>query len=278
MKYISVEEAYTEDFGLFSVLAFPQRWNDLAVYKMPESGRPDSGFMLVTDCSITMISGERTVKAEVGQIVYLPMGAKYESRFSAKCNSDGNRGNITNYLLNFIPKNADGEVLNFSDEIRVITPKDSARLGTMFREICEKSENAAYPTSLLKSLAYSVIAEISRQTREAEYGFGKSKNVFAAADYIGRLCFRGDIKISEIAESCHVSEATLRRMFIAEFGIPPKDYINNLRISRARQLLESGDVSVAEVAYLCGFEDASYFSRFFKKQTGKKPMEIQEKQ
>lgn len=278
MKYISVEEAYTEDYGLFSVLAFPQRWNDLAVYKMPEQGRKDCGFMLVTDCSITMVSGEKSINAEVGQIVYLPMGAKYESRFCAKCNSGDKKGNITDYLLNFIPRDADGEILNFSREIRVITPKDSAKLVEMFREICEKSENAMYPASRLKALAYSIIAEISRQIREADNGSGRSNTVFAAADYIASHLFKEEVRISDIAKICHVSEATLRRMFISEFALSPKDYINGLRITRARQLLESGDMSVAEVASLCGFDEASYFSRFFKKKTGKKPMEIQKKQ
>ena len=85
MKYISLENALSEDFGIFSVVAFPQKWNDQSVYRMPDKGRPDNGFMYITDCENIMTSGTKTVKAGVGQIVYLPMGAKYEAQFFAKC-------------------------------------------------------------------------------------------------------------------------------------------------------------------------------------------------
>lgn len=272
MKYISVEDAYTEDFGVFSVLAFPQRWSNGSIYRMPENGRPDSGFMYITDCENTMLQNGKEIKAGIGQIVYLPMGAKYEARFCAKCNSCGKKENITNYLLNFVLKNADGETLNLSQDIRVITPKDSGKIGEMFRNICE---NGVYSPINIKTLAYSVIAEISKQTREDTGKFGKNRTVFKAAEYISEHCLKEEIKVSEISDICHVSQSTLRRMFISEFGKSPKDYINGLRISRAKQLLESGDLSVAEIACLCGFEDASYFSRFFKKHTGKKPAELQ---
>lgn len=270
MRYISVEDAYTEDFGLFSVLAFPQRWNDGSVYKMPEKGRPDSGFMYITDCENTMLSGGREIKGGIGQIVYLPMGARYEARFFAKCNSGGKKGNVTNYLLNFVLKDSDGETVNLSEDIRVITPKDSGKFGEMFRSICE---NGTYSPINIKTLAYSIIGEISKQTRESVEDFGKNRTFFKAAEYIGEHCFRDEIKVSELAELCHVSEATLRRIFLAETGMPPKDYISSLRLERAKMLLRGGAVEVCEAAQLCGFDDPSYFSRFFKKHTGITPGE-----
>lgn len=270
MKYISLEDAYTEDFGIFSVLAFPQRWNDGSVYRMPEKGRPDSGFMFITDCKNTMLQSGKKIEASVGQIVYLPMGAKYEARFCAKCNSRGKKGNVTNYLLNFVLRDFNGELLNLSEDIRVITPKDSGKLAEMFRSICE---NGIYSPINIKTLAYSIIGEISRQTRESVGETGKNRTFFKAAEYIGEHCLKREIKVSELAEICHVSQATLRRIFLSESGMPPKDYINSLRLERAKTLLRGGVSEVCEVAEMCGFDDPSYFSRFFKKHTGMTPGE-----
>ena len=268
MKYISLENALSEDFGIFSVVAFPQKWNDQSVYRMPDKGRPDNGFMYITDCENIMTSGTKTVKAGVGQIVYLPMGAKYEAQFFAKCNSNGKKGNTTNYLLNFIMKDADGEPLNFSDEIKVFTPNDTAKTGNMFRNICE---GGIYSALSIKTFVYSIIDEISKLARENAGETGKNRIVYKAAEYIGEHCLKQEIMVSELANICHVSQATLRRMFISEFGISPRDYINSMRLDRAKLLLRNGGIEVCEVARLCGFDDPSYFSRFFKKHTGKSP-------
>ena len=48
-------------------------------------------------------------------------------------------------------------------------------------------------------------------------------------------------------------------------------YLNELRISKARQLLSDGTSQISRVAEQCGFHDIYYFSRVFKKYTGTTP-------
>lgn len=55
------------------------------------------------------------------------------------------------------------------------------------------------------------------------------------------------------------------------------EFIKNIRLKKAVQLLESENFNIAEVAYKVGFNDPSYFSRMFKKQYGKAPSEYVEK-
>jgi len=45
-------------------------------------------------------------------------------------------------------------------------------------------------------------------------------------------------------------------------------------ITEAKNLLRSGDKGIAEIAFQLGFENASYFSRLFKKQTGLRPLDF----
>ena len=53
--------------------------------------------------------------------------------------------------------------------------------------------------------------------------------------------------------------------------MPPLEYINRMKISQAKAKLASGLMSVGEVAESLGYSDASYFSRYYKKLTGKSP-------
>lgn len=271
MKCITLEEAYSSDYSIFSVLAFPQRWQEGAVYRMPEKGRPDNGLMFITDCESVMISGGIEIKAHPGQILYLPMGARYDAYFTKCRNSVGESIHITNYLLNFTLRTPDGEPLTFSESIRVFTPADGQKLSIMFDKICKDSLNAAFSPSLLKAEAYGIITEMSKQMLEKSNSHGSPSVLSRAMDYIGEHCLSENVEIKKLSEMLHVSEATLRRIFVSELGMPPKDYINSLRLERAKLLLRNGGVEVCEVARLCGFDDPSYFSRFFKKHTGKTP-------
>lgn len=261
------------DYNLGSVIAFPQHWQDGKSYEMPKDGRPDNGLMYITDCENTMITDNGRIHAVSGQIVYLPKGAKYEAHFSTPNKTAADRS-ITDYLLNFLAYTPDGEPLFFSDEITVITPHDGGKLLLLFEEAAKKSENAVCPPSLMKAIAYEIVTEVSRSSGIGKGRGGTGTAISAALDYVGKNCLQRDVSVSELSELCHVSTATLRRMFVAAVGMPPKEYVSSLRLKRAIILLESGGVSVAEVSRLVGFDDPSYFSRFFKKHTGKNPTDF----
>ena len=94
-----------------------------------------------------------------------------------------------------------------------------------------------------------------------------------AIDYIYTEYTNDNIEISYLSELCNMSESYFRRIFLKNYGISPIKYINNLKIERARELLTSGLYTVSDVAELSGFHDESYFSREFKKHSGKTPKE-----
>ena len=56
-------------------------------------------------------------------------------------------------------------------------------------------------------------------------------------------------------------------------GMPPMQYVNSYRIEKAQTLLKNTDRSITDIALAVGFDDASYFARIFKKQTGMTPRE-----
>jgi len=80
----------------------------------------------------------------------------------------------------------------------------------------------------------------------------------------------------EIAEAIGVSEDYLSRVFSRELGLSPWDYLNRYRVNRARELLARTDASVRSVAHQVGFRDQAYFSRVFRKLSGKSPNAFRE--
>ena len=77
---------------------------------------------------------------------------------------------------------------------------------------------------------------------------------------------------------CSISENYYRRLFRAEFGASPVEYINNKRIAAAKEMLASGYYSVSEIAYECGFAETRYFNAVFKNSTGMSPTQYRQAQ
>ena len=86
--------------------------------------------------------------------------------------------------------------------------------------------------------------------------------------------FREKVTSAQVAKACSMDSFKFSRVFKAAFGITFKEYLMRVRIKEACRLMEKPDISITEVAYLCGFSDASYFSRVFKRFAGVCPSEF----
>ena len=89
--------------------------------------------------------------------------------------------------------------------------------------------------------------------------------------YIDEHISDENLTIPRIAAEMGMSRASFFSRFKELAGISPQDYLIHYRIAHARQQLSAGNMSVAEVAYRCGFSDPKYFSRAFKKIEGISP-------
>ena len=89
--------------------------------------------------------------------------------------------------------------------------------------------------------------------------------------YIIRVSKNENISIKELAALCNLSISTFRRHFIQATGMPPFDYLYDVRIKAARQLLERTDQSVSDVAFSVGYNTFSSFGRHFNKYVGISP-------
>lgn len=86
-----------------------------------------------------------------------------------------------------------------------------------------------------------------------------------------RANYAGLYGVEELSESLGVSKSHLVRAFKAQVGVPPGQYLTEVRIEAAKRLLSFRDYSLDVIASLCGFSGANYLCRVFKQHTGMTP-------
>jgi transcriptional regulator GlxA family with amidase domain len=79
------------------------------------------------------------------------------------------------------------------------------------------------------------------------------------------------LPLSELGRLVNLSPSRLAHLFVRDTGAAPGRYLRHLRLARARALLEESPLSIKEVMARVGVNDASHFTRDFKRQYGASP-------
>lgn len=83
--------------------------------------------------------------------------------------------------------------------------------------------------------------------------------------------YDGELTLAKIAESAAVSENECLRCFRNMIGSTPIQYVKQLRIQKASELLVSTDRKIADIGAECGFQEMSYFAKTFRELKGCTP-------
>jgi AraC-like DNA-binding protein len=126
-------------------------------------------------------------------------------------------------------------------------------------------------------VAWEMIGIIAANAHEEKPASKGPHGVADAAHHILDREFPETITIEQVAQRLGVTRSTVFRHFKEAFGLSPKEYLNDLRLERARRLLEDGRASIKEVAHRSGFETAHHFGRAFHRHFGASPTKYAEK-
>ena len=80
-----------------------------------------------------------------------------------------------------------------------------------------------------------------------------------------------EITLESVLKKFSVNKNTLNNAFNNEMSMSCMAYLEDLRVNRAKKMLQLDDESVSEISRLCGYDDTGYFSKVFKKHTGLTP-------
>lgn len=144
------------------------------------------------------------------------------------------------------------ELVNVYENGLKHTPDDIEKLKTLIYPLCH----------MLQLMKFTVGEASDIQT--------KSKTFDALLAYVQRNVMH-DITLRNIADACGCSESTAAHLFKKYTNRTIKEYILDSRIEYAKKLLRTSDISITNIALLCGFSNSNYFSSVFKKLTGNSP-------
>lgn len=118
----------------------------------------------------------------------------------------------------------------------------------------------------IMSVFYSILHRLSLESTVRNV-------IIPAIKYIESNYKNPKLSNAELAEKCNISEVYFRRVFAESYKTTPKQFVVDIRINKAKQLLSDGLLKVGSVAEQCGFSNQYHFCRLFKEKTGVTPTE-----
>ncbi|RAV14872.1 AraC family transcriptional regulator [Paenibacillus contaminans] len=165
----------------------------------------------------------------------------------------------------------------------VVTIPEPARYEAAFMRLLTVWDNPGVPfrdlrlTSGMLQLMEHVLSGWEKAgSPERSEAYDSARDRFARL--IGHMSVRLHEKLSrgDLAALVSLSPNYLDRAFEREFGLTPMQMLREMRLKRAKQLLEQSEATLEAIADNCGMADASYLCKQYKKQYGMLPGEYRE--
>lgn len=188
--------------------------------------------------------------ALTGDLVYIPADKFYEVEYSGS-------EFIVVHLMD----------CNYT-EAELITTENKDSVTSLFLKMLEhwketRSINKA--NSYLYAIMYKLEEEQNNSLIKKPEEFEK------CIKFLNENFSNTSVKIETLCEYGYISRSSLQRYFLKYMGVAPKQYLLQLRLDKAIDLLANDNKPISEIAADCGFSDEKYFSRAFKANFGFSP-------
>lgn len=208
-----------------------------------------------------------TYDVKTGDIVLIPEGTIHKTMYG--------ESDVTRRLIycdsQYIPPELLRELSSIS---YVYRNKNVSRRVLEMLELIEREYTSPdrYSNDMILHSMHQIFVLLARNmSSEAPRTSGSSYTAQTIA-YI-KENYAQDIRLGDLATRCSVSPEHLSRVFKQDTGFGVSEYITVIRLQRSQLLLKTRpDLSVAEIAGKCGFNDSNYFSTKFKAMYGVSPL------
>lgn len=210
----------------------------------------------MTDDLINAIIGGRTVQAE-------KISSRILERLYVICLGDLDEiKTMTLWITATI-------IRNFSGEERF----SFGEFAEMDMDIINRINEAATADELSDTFR-NLIKRISADLVSSVYP-GASPLIARSLRYI-KSNYTRKIRLTDISAELHVNPSYFSALFSQEMGMTFTDFILDLRISKAKDLLKNTNMDILDISGAAGFENQSYFTKIFRKRTGLTPRQYRQ--
>lgn len=248
-----LNEVFTSDFNLDSIFSVQQSWQANDRFNYLDSPRRSHGLFLLTNFpAVFELPDGSELSANAGDVMLLPKGAYYAVRFPQPQEKVSHP-----IILNFHLTNAEGSENSFHCGVTRLC-RDNGTLLPLFAAAAHLYQSAS--PAKLKSKVYELFGTLFPLFETDE-----CRITYINHHYTDRF------SVSQLAKQCAMSETVYRKRFKQLTGLSLIQYINRLKIKKACQMLQSGDISTKGISDFLNFYSLPYFYKVFRNYTGTTP-------
>ena len=156
--------------------------------------------------------------------------------------------------------------LNAFDNLGAVSDRIASMKIRMLRSI-DEAEDYILMERAFQSFWNTIETEAQSMLRNP-----KKDTMDTIHEYVQRHCAE-EIRLSDVASIFNLNYSYLSKLFRQTYNEGFSDYLQRVRIERAKELMRSPDLSLSEISSMVGFSDQSYFSKLFRKYENQTPMQ-----
>lgn len=232
-------------------------------------------FFLVSDGSGKFIYDKQEYTLSAGDCIFVDCKKLYAHSSSAE--------NLwTLKWIHFYGPNMSGIYEKYVERggTPVFTPQDTTPFSNLLTDLLAVAGSSDYIRDMkinekITSLLTLIMGESWHPENNVRIGIKKQSLQHIKA-YLEEN-YQKKISLDKLAERFYINKFYLSRIFKEQFGVTVLSYIDQVRITRAKQLLRFSDLTVEEVGRMVGIDDGAYFNRVFRKVEGMSPGEYRKR-
>ena len=119
----------------------------------------------------------------------------------------------------------------------------------------------------------NILPPPSKKSEENKFSARESLLISLLTETVANNYTNPEFGVDELAEALEISRSSLNRRMRETLDTTANNYIRDVRIQKAEELLRSSSLQINEICYRVGFQTPSYFIKCFKKKYGQSPNE-----
>lgn len=181
------------------------------------------------------------------------------------------------YLGDIVSSVSGKKEIRFANESFLIDNNLKVLLGMLVEESIGKQTGTQF---IKENIGNLILAGMIRQARSnlpgtTAYHRSREKRIERAAEFL-REQYNCDFNLEQVAQIADLSPFHFLRVFKAQMGKTPYEFLLDVKIDRAKELLSIKDKNITEICLLCGFNNPSHFAAIFKRKAGVSPTEYRQ--
>ncbi|KAF1296239.1 AraC family transcriptional regulator [Enterococcus sp. JM4C] len=235
---------------------------------------------IILEGEVEYTIGDWTTQLGAGRILLFNPGVKHGERQPEDTYSHQLHIGLSNISLDGLTRNhfPNKKALLDLGEYQATFLDKAWRLTKEYNE--EKPEFQLMSKALIIEMLVLILRSLQNEqgstvTSELSKTAKRKQNIVNHAVYYLENHHNQEITLEQLADILYVSPTHLSKIFKEATGVSPINYLIQVRLKHAKELLKNDQLTIRDVAQAVGYQDAYHFSKLFKKYYGVSPSQIE---